>query len=84
MSLMRFQVSSVRLRIDKVSWLVARAISGTTISSSKAHEISAFSKTEIHPAPIRTKWVEHQSGYHDHTASLWNVLMFQAWLEEVS
>lgn len=35
----------------------------------------------FHPAPIRTKWAEHQSGQRDHTASLWTVLMFQAWLE---
>ena len=35
----------------------------------------------FHPAPIRTKWLEHQSGQRDHTASLWAVLMFQAWLE---
>jgi asparagine synthase (glutamine-hydrolysing) len=36
------------------------------------------------PAPIRTKWAEHVSGKRDHTANLWAVLMFQAWLEEVS
>jgi asparagine synthase (glutamine-hydrolysing) len=33
-------------------------------------------------APIRAKWAEHLSGRSDHTASLWTVLMFQAWLEE--
>jgi asparagine synthase (glutamine-hydrolysing) len=38
----------------------------------------------FHPAPIRRKWTEHISGVHDHTASLWTVLMFQAWLEELS
>lgn len=37
----------------------------------------------FHSAPIRTKWAEHLSGQRDHTASLWTVLMFQAWLEEV-
>ena len=35
----------------------------------------------FHPAPIRTKWREHQSGQRDHTASLWAVLMFQSWLD---
>lgn len=35
----------------------------------------------FHPAPIRAKWAEHLSGRRDHAASLWVVLMFQAWLE---
>ena len=38
----------------------------------------------FHPAPIRAKWTEHQSGQRDHTASLWAVLMFQAWLHQQS
>ncbi len=37
----------------------------------------------FYPAPIRAKWAEHLSGQRDHTASLWAVLMFQAWLEGV-
>lgn len=36
----------------------------------------------LHPGPIRTRWAEHLSGRHDHTPSLWAVLMFQAWLQE--
>lgn len=36
----------------------------------------------FYPAPVRTRWEEHLSGRRDHTASLWAVLMFQAWLEE--
>jgi len=35
----------------------------------------------FYPAPIRQKWAEHLVGKRDHTASLWAVLMFQAWLE---
>jgi asparagine synthase (glutamine-hydrolysing) len=35
----------------------------------------------FYPAPIRQKWAEHLAGNHDHTAKLWTVLMFQAWLE---
>ena len=33
----------------------------------------------FYPAPIRQKWAEHLAGQRDHTASLWAVLMFQAW-----
>lgn len=35
----------------------------------------------FHPAPIRKIWVEHLSGKRNWMAQLWNVLMFQAWLE---
>ena len=38
----------------------------------------------FHPSPIRAKWAEHLSGRRDHTPALWTVLMFQAWLEQVS
>jgi asparagine synthase (glutamine-hydrolysing) len=38
----------------------------------------------FYPSPIRSKWAEHLSGRSDHTSSLWTVLMFQAWLEEVN
>lgn len=35
----------------------------------------------FNPAPVRTLWEQHVSGRHDRSAYLWNVLMFQAWLE---
>lgn len=35
----------------------------------------------FHPEPIRQKWMEHLSGQRNWAALLWNVLMFQAWLE---
>ena len=35
----------------------------------------------FHPAPIRQIWAEHLSGRRNWMAQLWNVLMFQAWLE---
>jgi asparagine synthase (glutamine-hydrolysing) len=31
---------------------------------------------------IRGRWAEHIAGTHDRTASLWGVLMFQAWARE--
>jgi asparagine synthase (glutamine-hydrolysing) len=35
----------------------------------------------FHPEPIRKKWAEHLSGKRNWQHLLWNVLMFQAWLE---
>lgn len=36
----------------------------------------------FNPAPIRQKWAEHLSGECNWQYHLWDVLMFQAWLEE--
>lgn len=36
----------------------------------------------FHPAPIRTMWLEHLSGKKNWQYHLWNILMFQAWLEK--
>ena len=35
----------------------------------------------LDPKPIRRKWEEHRSGARNWQYELWNVLMFEAWLE---
>ncbi len=35
----------------------------------------------FHPEPIRAMWAEHLNGKQNWQYHLWNVLMFQAWLE---
>lgn len=35
----------------------------------------------FHPKPIRQKWAEHLSGVRNWQYHLWDVLMFQAWIE---
>jgi asparagine synthase (glutamine-hydrolysing) len=36
----------------------------------------------FHPRPIREKWAEHIAGVRNWQHSIWNILMFQAWLDE--
>ena len=36
----------------------------------------------LDPRPIRQQWEEHLSGHYNWQYPLWNVLMFQAWLEQ--
>jgi asparagine synthase (glutamine-hydrolysing) len=36
----------------------------------------------LNPEPIRARWCEHLSGKRNWQHHLWDVLMFQAWLEQ--
>ncbi|MCX6088830.1 MAG: asparagine synthase-related protein, partial [Candidatus Atribacteria bacterium] len=36
----------------------------------------------FNPVPIRKMWEEHQSGERNWQNQLWDILMFQAWLEK--
>ena len=45
------------------------------------HEKRLVLEGNFNPLPIRQAWKHHLSGKYDFSSKLWNVLMFQAWLE---
>lgn len=60
------------------SWLRGplREWAGTLLADDRLEREGFFN-----PAPIRKKWLEHLSGQYNWQYQLWDVLMFQAWLE---
>jgi asparagine synthase (glutamine-hydrolysing) len=40
---------------------------------------SALVDAGIDPAPVRSRWAEHQAGARNHGYALWTVLMYQSW-----
>jgi asparagine synthase (glutamine-hydrolysing) len=53
-------------------------------AESLLEEKRLYAEGYFYPVPIRHKWAEHLADQRDHTASLWAVLMFQAWLESMN
>lgn len=51
-------------------------------AESLINERRLISEGYLLPGPICQAWAEHLSGRRDHTARIWSVLMFQAWLEK--
>ena len=45
------------------------------------HESRLRREGFFRPEPIRQKWAEHLSGKRNWQFHLWDILMFQAWLE---
>lgn len=60
-------------------WLRERALQDWAESLLDRHRLQ--SEGYFNPDLIRQKWEEHRSGRYNWKSHLWNVLMFQAWLE---
>jgi len=47
------------------------------------HDASLRHALPLNDAVILQRWEDHQRGHHDHTGSLWAVLMLRAWSQKV-
>ncbi len=52
-------------------------------SESLLNETRLKNEGYFHPAPIRGRWRQHLAGQRNWQFHLWDVLMFQAWLDTV-
>lgn len=51
-------------------------------AESLLHESRLRDEGNFHPTPIRKRWTEHVDGRRRWDACIWDILMFQVWLEQ--
>ena len=72
--------------MKRLSWILVLVLALTPALAAQVPEDSSTSPADQAEArqlreQVRQRWAEHVAGTQNWHSSLWNVLMFQAWLE---
>lgn len=73
------EAAGSRLELPLAAWLRKPLL---TWAAALLDENRLRREGHLEPAPILQKWEQHRTGVRDWSRPLWNVLSFQAWLEE--